>query len=163
MILSSSGTGPYITHLTPGKIVDAGIKDANNMGAAMAPAAYDTLKTHFDDTGFPPTYYDLIVTGDLGSVGHSIILDFFKSDGIDLSAIYQDCGLMIYSVDQDVHAGGSGLRLLCHGSHRIYIKRHEKRQMEKGSFCRNRGPYVPYLDDAGREHTRHLPRRYNID
>lgn len=107
-ILSSNGNGPYITHLTVGKIVDAGIKDANNMGAAMAPAAYDTLKTHFEDTGFPPTYYDLILTGDLGSVGHSIILDFFKSDGVDLSAIYQDCGLMIYSVDQDVHAGGSG-------------------------------------------------------
>ena len=78
------------------------------MGAAMAPAAYDTLKTHFEDTGFPPSHYDLILTGDLGSIGHSVVLDFFQSDGVDLSAIYQDCGLMIFSPEQDVHAGASG-------------------------------------------------------
>ena len=108
LILSSSGNGPYVTHTTIGKIVDAGIKDNNNMGAAMAPAAYETLKTHFEDTGLDPSYYDLILTGDLGSIGHSVVLDFFKQDGIDLSAIYQDCGLMVFSAEQDVHAGASG-------------------------------------------------------
>lgn len=108
LILSSTGNGPYVTHITTGKIVDAGIKDANNMGAAMAPAAYDTLSTHFQDTGFSPFDYDLIVTGDLGSIGHAVVIDFFKDDGIDISAVYQDCGLMIFSKDQDVHAGASG-------------------------------------------------------
>ncbi len=108
LVLSANGNGPYVTHTTTGKIVDAGIKDNNNMGAAMAPSAYDTLRTHFDDTGLEPSYYDLILTGDLGSIGHSVVLDFFKDDGIDLSAIYQDCGLMIFSAEQDVHAGASG-------------------------------------------------------
>ncbi len=65
-MLSKEGNGPYITHITTGKIVDMGIKDANNMGAAMAPAAFDTLMTHFSDTGRKPSYYDAIITGDLG-------------------------------------------------------------------------------------------------
>jgi len=108
VILSYEGDGPYITRITTGKIVDAGIKDSNNMGAAMAPAAFDTLSTHFEDTGLSPFYYDLIVTGDLGSVGHSVVLDFFREEGVDLSAIYYDCGLMIFSKEQDVHAGASG-------------------------------------------------------
>ena len=68
-ILQAEGRGPYITHITTGRVVDAGICDANNMGAAMAPAAYDTLQTHFADTGHSPRDYDLIVTGDLGSWG----------------------------------------------------------------------------------------------
>lgn len=107
-VLSSSGNGPYITHITPGIIVDPGIKDANNMGAAMAPAAYETLKAHFDDTGRAPDYYDLVITGDLGAVGSSILRDFFQNDGITLKN-HNDCGLMIYDLKgQDVHAGGSG-------------------------------------------------------
>jgi stage V sporulation protein AD len=68
-ILSSQGNGPYITHITAGKIKDAGITDANNMGAAMAQAAYDTLTAHFGDLGVLPNHYDLIVTGDLGLIG----------------------------------------------------------------------------------------------
>ncbi len=108
-ILSDHGNGPHITHITTGKIVDAGITDMNNMGAAMAPAAYDTLKRHFSDTGRDPEFYDLIVTGDLGYIGHSIVLDFFRDDGIDLNANYNDCGLMLFDRNtQDVHAGGSG-------------------------------------------------------
>ena len=108
IILSADGQGPYITHVTPGKIVDAGIKDANNMGAAMAPAAYDTLKTHLEDLGVQPDYYDLILTGDLGLVGSDILTDFFSQDGINLSN-HNDCGLMIFDLEtQDVHAGGSG-------------------------------------------------------
>ena len=109
VILTAQGEGPYITHVTTGKMVDYGITDANNMGAAMAPAAYDTLSTHFSDTGISPTDYDLIVTGDLGAVGHSIVLDFFKEDDMDLSANYNDCGLMVYSREQkNVNSGGSG-------------------------------------------------------
>ena len=108
-VLASDGHGPYITHVTPGRIIDAGIKDANNMGAAMAPAAYDTLKTHFEDLAVDPSAYDLIVTGDLGAVGHSVIVDFFRDDGIEIASNYDDCGLMIFDrKSQDVHSGGSG-------------------------------------------------------
>ncbi|MGM9522231.1 MAG: stage V sporulation protein AD [Oscillospiraceae bacterium] len=108
-VLSADGPGPYITHVTPGRIVDNGITDANNMGAAMAPAAYDTLKAHFEDLNIGPEAYDLIVTGDLGLIGSEILKDFFQSDGIDLAPNYNDCGLMIFDLKaQDVHAGGSG-------------------------------------------------------
>jgi len=109
IVLSADGPGPYVTHVTPGRIVDAGIKDANNMGAAMAPAAYDTLKTHFDDLRIGPDSYDLIVTGDLGQIGSSILVDFFREDGVELAPYYNDCGLMIFDrKKQDVHSGGSG-------------------------------------------------------
>ncbi len=109
VILTAFGPGPYITHITPGIIVDPGITDANNMGAAMAPAAYDTIKTHFEDTGRSPGDYDLIVTGDLGRVGSDILLDFFRMDGVDITKRHADCGLLIFDPKkQDVHSGGSG-------------------------------------------------------
>lgn len=109
LILTAEGPGPYIKHITCGKIVDQGIKDQNNMGAAMAPAAYSTLSAHFSDLAKKPADYDLIVTGDLGELGAEILIDFFRNDGVDLSHNYNDCGLMIFSRDaQDVHAGGSG-------------------------------------------------------
>lgn len=93
---------------TSGKIIDLGISDANNMGAAMAPAAIDTLKVHFQDTGRTPDYYDAIFTGDLGSVGKSIVVDLMKKEGYDLTKNYFDCGELIFDSSQDVHAGGSG-------------------------------------------------------
>lgn len=99
---------PYIAYATCGKITDFGITDANNMGAAMAPSAYDTLTNFFADTNTKPTDYDLIVTGDLGKVGSDILKKLFAKDGVDISKTYDDCGLMIYDATQDVHAGGSG-------------------------------------------------------
>lgn len=109
VILTREGHGPYLTHVTTGKIVDKGITDANNMGAAMAPAAYDTLRAHFRDTGRKPDFYDRIVTGDLGSLGRDIVLDFFRQDGVDLSQRYADCGCLLFEPKtQDVHAGASG-------------------------------------------------------
>jgi len=109
VVLTSDGPGPYLTHITPGVIVDAGVKDMSNMGAAMAPAAYDTLRAHFAGTGVGPADYDLIVTGDLGWIGGDILTDFFRLDGVDLAPRYTDCGMMIFSREaQDVHAGGSG-------------------------------------------------------
>ncbi|MBE6030759.1 MAG: stage V sporulation protein AD [Clostridiales bacterium] len=101
----------YITEGTIGKIIDTGMKDANQMGAAMAPAAVDTLLNHFEDTGRSPDYYDIILTGDLGFIGKEIALDLLADAGYDksmLSNIYDDCGTMIFTKDQDVHAGGSG-------------------------------------------------------
>jgi stage V sporulation protein AD len=108
-ILRSHGAGPYVTHVTTGCITDAGITDASNMGAAMAPAAYSTLKAHFAETGRDPFYYDAIVTGDLGMLGHDLLQSFFRADGVELGVMYMDCGMLIYDVRaQDVHAGGSG-------------------------------------------------------
>lgn len=109
LILRADGEAPYVTHVTTGKIVDAGITDANNMGAAMAPSAYETIKAHFKDTGRTPSDYDAIVTGDLGAVGQDILRELFLQDGVDLGVRYMDCGMLIFSNDvQDVHAGGSG-------------------------------------------------------
>lgn len=108
-ILGAQGDGPYITHVTCGRIVDWGITDANNMGAAMAPAAYDTLRAHFTATATDPEDYDLIVTGDLGLLGHQIVTDLFRQDGVDMTKNYTDCGLLLYHLEkQDMHAGGSG-------------------------------------------------------
>ena len=108
-ILGSDGPGPYVTHVTCGRIVDKGITDANNMGAAMAPAAYDTLSAFFRDTGYKPADFDLILTGDLGELGHAIVRDFFQRDGVDMGPQFQDCGLLLYDrKHQDMHAGASG-------------------------------------------------------
>ncbi len=109
LILSKSGGAPYVTHFTAGKIVDLGITDANNMGAAMAPAAADTLLAHFKDTGKRPEDYDLILSGDLGEVGRSILVDMMNDEGYDIAENYNDCGCMIFDgKKQDTHAGGSG-------------------------------------------------------
>ena len=108
-VLSATGNGPYITHVTTGKVIDFGTKDANNMGAAMAPAAVDTITAHFKETGRVPGYYDLIVTGDLATVGKEIALELLKKEGLDLQNNYNDCGCMIFdNQKQDTHSGGSG-------------------------------------------------------
>ena len=107
-ILAREGEGPYITHVTVGKIVDKGITDTNNMGAAMAPAACDTISAHFQDTGRKPSDYDLIITGDLGTLGSELLLELLRRDGIQLSN-HLDCGVLMFDLDkQDVHCGGSG-------------------------------------------------------
>ncbi len=109
MIVGASGLGPHITHITTGAIYDAGINNANNMGSAMAPAAYNTLKAHFADTGRTPDYYDAIFTGDLGTLGHDTLQALFRADGVELCVNYMDCGVLIYDINtQDVHSGGSG-------------------------------------------------------
>ncbi len=108
-LISKEGNGPFLNAATFGCVVDYGIKDANNMGGAMAPAAYATIKAHFSDLGTSPADYDLIVTGDLGSIGRQIVQEFFQRDGVDLAGRYDDCGCMIFDPKrQDVHAGGSG-------------------------------------------------------
>ena len=109
VLLSREGPGPYLTHVTPGRVVDKGVTDTNNMGAAMAPAAYDTIRAHLQDTGREPGFYDLIITGDLGQLGGELLRELFQQDGVDLSPRYADCGLMIFDLErQDVHCGGSG-------------------------------------------------------
>ena len=108
MILAKKAKGPVVCASVTGEIVDAGITDANNMGAAMAPAAYSTLSALFSETGTSPENYDLIVTGDLGKVGSGILRDLFAEDGLILGETYQDCGMMIFAPGQDTHSGGSG-------------------------------------------------------
>ena len=108
-ILSNQGEGPYVTCITTGKIVDMGIKDANNMGAAMAPAFIDTLLTHFKDTGRNPSYYDGIFSGDLGYIGKEIAIELCETRGYNIKNNYNDCGVMIFDKEtQDTHSGGSG-------------------------------------------------------
>ena len=100
---------PYINAVTIGRIEDLGVKDANNMGAAMAPSAYSTLKAYFEDTNSAPDDYDIIFTGDLGKVGSDLLYELCESDGMDIRCRHSDCGLIIYDRDrQDMHAGGSG-------------------------------------------------------
>ncbi len=108
MILGKTGNYPYITYVTTGKVKDYGITDVNNMGASMAPAAIDTIKQHFEDTGRGPEDYDLIATGDLGKYGKDITLKLLKEYGYDIEKKYIDCGDEIYGSNQETNAGGSG-------------------------------------------------------
>ncbi len=107
-ILSLKGEGPRISMVTFGKVVDWGINDVNNMGAAMAPAARDTLLSHFENTNTTPDDYDLILTGDLGKLGSEILIDLMEDEGITLGINYGDCGQMYYRRDQKTLCGGSG-------------------------------------------------------
>ncbi len=98
-----------IRGVSPGMVLEKGIKDSANMGAAMAPAAADTLLRFFADTGSTPQDFDLIATGDLGYEGGSILCELMRMEGVDIAPVYNDCGMMIYSREtQDTHAGGSG-------------------------------------------------------
>lgn len=108
-ILDNSKKGPCVSRATAGKIVDLGVTDANNMGAAMAPAAAQTFLDYFEDTSTLPDEYDAIFTGDLGMVGSDCLYELLIREGIDLKKKHRDCGMMIFDLKgQDVHAGGSG-------------------------------------------------------
>jgi stage V sporulation protein AD len=108
-LVCSDGKGPRIHSCTIGTVKDLGVKDANNMGAAMAPAAFDTIRAHFADMETTPEDYDLIVTGDLGQVGKDALLELSKREGLFLGGKLTDCGTLVFDRDkQDVHAGGSG-------------------------------------------------------
>lgn len=105
---SSNGIAK-ISGVTTGRIIDMGCKDSMNMGAAMAPAAAHTIKQNFTDLDVDETYYDKIITGDLGEIGRTILIDLLKNQGYDLEQVHMDCGMEIYDKNtQDTHAGGSG-------------------------------------------------------
>lgn len=135
-VVGYDDVSPKISAFTVGKIVDMGITDANNMGAAMAPAAADTIKSFLEDTGTKPSDYDMIYTGDLGVVGTELLYKLLNSEGIDISSNHKDCGLMIYDRErQDVHSGGSGCgcsaSVLC--SH--ILKELRNRKLNNILFC----------------------------
>lgn len=108
-LVCSTGKGPKVESCTVGTVTDLGIKDANNMGAAMAPAALATIKAHFSDMKTSAEDFDLIVTGDLGQVGKDALLALARKEGLALAGKLQDCGTLVFDLQgQDVHAGGSG-------------------------------------------------------
>lgn len=108
-LVCKKGKGPKITACTVGTVTDLGIKDANNMGAAMAPAALSTIRAHFSDLGVTADDYDLIVTGDLGQLGKEMLLTLARKEGLALGGKLDDCGTLIFDLqNQDVHSGGSG-------------------------------------------------------
>lgn len=108
-VLGKGETGPFITHVTTGKIIDPGLKDANNMGPAMAPAAADTIIQHFKDTGLSPKDYDLIITGDLAEFGLDLTKKLIEKAGYDIGNVFSDCGIEIFNNEmQETGLGGSG-------------------------------------------------------
>jgi stage V sporulation protein AD len=130
-VVGSARRGPRITHATIGTVKDLGIKNPFDMGSAMAPAAADTIKKHFQDTGRSPKDYDLIVTGDLASVGLPIARELLEKEGYIMGESFQDCGLMIYTSEQDTFAGGSGC-----ASSAVVTYGHLLHEMIKGAYHR---------------------------
>lgn len=109
MLLAHEGNGPAVTYVTTGVVKDYGITNADNMGAAMAPAAVDTIYRHLKETGRKPEDYDVIATGDLGKVGKNITQELLKEYGYDISSVYEDCGILIFDHErQKTNSGGSG-------------------------------------------------------
>lgn len=135
-VLKSKGNGIKINAVSLGTICDLGITDANNMGAAMAPAAEKTIYEFFRDTKSKPSDYDLILTGDLGLTGSALLYQLMEEEhGVDIRSVHNDCGLMIYNLEeQDVNSGGSGCgcsgSVLC--SH--ILKRMRKKELKKVLF-----------------------------
>lgn len=131
-VLSNQGKGPCITGITTGKIVDLGVTDAYNMGAAMAPSAVDTLINHFMDFESKPSDYDLILTGDLGYVGHELVIQMMKERNYNLSRNYMDCGMVIFDRDkQDTHCGGSGCACAATTFASYYYPKMQKKELNK--------------------------------
>lgn len=126
------GAPVVVKGATIGKIVDFGLKDSMNMGAAMAPSAYETIKQNFEDFGVEPSYYDRIITGDLGYVGKNILIDLLKEKNYDISANHMDCGIEIFDKEQqDTHAGGSGC-----GCSAITFTSYVLKQLREGQWKR---------------------------
>lgn len=135
-LVGFSGKPPFIRAATVGKIEDMGITDLNNMGAAMAGAAYDTLTRHMKHRGTHPQDYDVIITGDLGQVGSDLLYDLFQRDGVSLKEHHKDCGLMIYDrAAQDVHAGGSGCGCSASMMCGHFFKRIQAGELKRVLYC----------------------------
>ncbi|MBX4259949.1 stage V sporulation protein AD [Clostridium estertheticum] len=132
MVLGKKGKFPYVTHITTGKVKDYGIIDVNNMGVAMAPAAVDTIKQHFMDTGRKPSDYDLIATGDLGIIGKEFTEKLLLEYKYDMRGHYIDCGEIIFDASrQGTNAGGSGC-----GCSAVVATGYLLKNMIKGKFKR---------------------------
>jgi stage V sporulation protein AD len=127
---------PVIKAVTTGKIVDYGVTDASNMGAAMAPAAADTIKTFFKDTKMSPSDFDVIITGDLGKIGTKLLIELLQKDNIQISDNHKDCGSLIFDESiQDVHAGGSGAGCSAAVLSGYFLPKMKKRELKNILFC----------------------------
>ncbi|SFD46531.1 stage V sporulation protein AD [Lentibacillus persicus] len=131
-LVAKNGIGPTVTSATIGKVVDMGLSDPFNMGAAMAPAAVDTIETHLRERDIDPSYYDLIITGDLGHIGREISLDMLREKNIPVQEEnYQDCGLTIYREGQPVLSGASGTASSAVGVYGHFLKLMKDEQLSR--------------------------------
>ncbi|SET77568.1 stage V sporulation protein AD [Natronincola peptidivorans] len=131
-VVAEEGDGPKVTRATIGRVVDMGISDPFNMGAAMAPAAVDTIEAHFRDFNIDPSYYDIIATGDLGAVGHRIAGDLLIEHGMKIpKKIFTDCGLLIYTEEQPTLAGASGCACSATVTYGHFMRRMKKGELKK--------------------------------
>lgn len=129
-VLERIGTGVKLTHATIGKIKDMGVSNSNDLGSAMAPAALDTIKTHLEDLGRKVDDYDLIITGDLGIFGHTLLKELMQKEGYPVERL-SDCGVLIYDPNQDTHSGGSGC-----GCSAVVLAAHLMEKLHKGEYQR---------------------------
>lgn len=135
LVLGKNEEGPFIKRCTIGKIIDLGITDANNMGSAMAPAAADTIINHFKDFNLEPNYYDLIVTGDLGTLGMELCKKLCLEEGYDISNNYTDCGVIIFDNEkQKTNCGGSGCACSATTFAAYFYERLKKQEINKILF-----------------------------
>lgn len=131
-VVSEKGEGPQVVAATIGRVVDMGLSDPFNMGAAMAPAAVDTIEAHFRDLNIDASHYDLIATGDLGRVGHQIASDLLKKHGIVIpEEKFTDCGMLIYSKEQPVFSGGSGCACAATTTYGHFMNRLKRGELKK--------------------------------
>ena len=136
VVLTDEPQKAYINAVTIGAVKDMGVSDQNNMGAAMAPAAADTIKRFLTDTNTTPEDYDVIFTGDLGSVGSNLLYELLSKEGIDIKSNHKDCGMMIFDIeDQDVHAGASGCGCSASVLTGYILKKLEKGEYNNILFC----------------------------
>lgn len=139
-----------IQNICIGKIVDMGITDANNMGAAMAGAAADTIARYLEDTNTAPENYDMILTGDLGRVGTDLLYELLKKENIDIKGRHNDCGLLIFDREtQDVHAGGSGCGCSASVLCSYIMKRMLKRELNSVLFAATGALMSPTIVQQG--------------
>lgn len=135
-LICRDGVGPCVESCTVGTVCDLGVKDAGNMGAAMAPAALATIKAHFDDLGRSADDYDLIVTGDLGQLGKDILITLARNDGIPLGGKLMDCGTEVFDcTKQDVHSGGSGCGCSAITLCGYLLNKLQRKKLKKILFC----------------------------
>ena len=136
VILTDTPQKAYIDKITIGAVKDLGVKDANNMGAAMAPAAADTIKRFLDDTGTAPDDYDKIFTGDLGTVGSELLYEILEKQNVDIKKQHADCGMLIFDIErQDAHAGASGCGCSASVLASYILKRVESGEYKNILFC----------------------------
>ena len=147
----SQGSGKVkIKAVTFGKIKDYDVTDANNMGAAMAPAAADTIKAYLDDTGAKPDDFDLILTGDLGKIGKKLLIELLQKENVDISSVHDDCGLMIFDVNsKDFAAGGSGCGCSASVLYTYIMDKFEKGELKRILFVATGALLSPTSSNQG--------------